>query len=210
MLCLALLIVRFSTLYNFHKLCIDATHVQITTGVASGVAPITVDEKANNSILIVPGANDMLTPADVKSAMQNMKNIGAVLTQLEVPIEATLEALRIARARHWVTIMNPAPAQASLPDELFKLADYFCPNETEAELLTGVAVKDIDTAKDAASKLLARGVTNVLITLGAQGALLVTSSGATHVPAPKVTAIDTTGAGDCFLGAFAFFLASGT
>ena len=106
--------------------------------------------------------------------------------------------------------MNPAPAQASLPDELFLLADFFCPNETEAELLTGVAVKDIASATEAAHKLLARGATNVLITLGAQGSLLVNNSGSSHVAAQRVDAIDTTGAGDCFLGAFAFFLASGT
>lgn len=200
---------HYSTIQNFHKVNVDATHVLITPGVASGVAPITVDEHANNSILIVPGANDRLTPADVAAASGALKGAGALLTQLEVPVETTIAALRLAREMGVRTIMNPAPAQPSLPSELYQLADYFCPNETEAELLTGVPVKDIASAEKAAAVLIQRGARSVLMTLGSQGSLLVTPSESKHVPAPKVNAIDTTGAGDCFLGAFAYFLAAG-
>ena len=198
------------TLHNYETLGFDTRHVLFTDKASTGVAPIWVDETiGNNAIIIVPGANDLLSPADVEAARGAIAQAQIVLCQWEVPLETSLAALRIGRAEGVMTMFNPAPMRTDLPAEAFALSDIFCPNESETELLTGMTVETLAQAEDAAQILLERGVQNVILTLGERGCLLVNREEVQHVPAPSVKAIDTTGAGDAFCGSLAYFLASG-
>lgn len=176
----------------------------------SGVAPIWVDEETGqNSIIVVPGANNTMTREEVRQAAPAIEAAELCIAQLEIPIPCNIEAFTIARAAGSTTILNPAPA-AELPAELLELTDILVPNEPEAELLTGIAVKDRDSAAKAARALQERGVKTVVITLGAQGAYALRPDGTEIlVEAPPVKAVDTTGAGDCFIGSFSYFLAQG-
>lgn len=183
--------------------------VRTSTGVSSGVAVITVAETAENSIVVIAGANGQVSAADVEAAQDVIAASRVLVCQLEVPLAATLAAMRRARAAGVFTLFNPAPAVASLPDELFQLSDLCCPNETEAELLTGIRIQTTGDAEAAARKLLARGAANVVVTLGARGSLLVNEATVEFVPAVPVKAVDTTGAGDAFVGSLAYFTAQG-
>ncbi|MFN2167344.1 MAG: ribokinase [Anaerolineae bacterium] len=197
------------TLRNYSSVGIDTAHVHVTDEAFSGVASIAVDEAGNNSIIIVAGANDRLTEAEIEAARPQLTSSAVLVCQLEVPLPITLAALRMARDAGVTTIFNPAPARPDLPDEFFTLSDIFCPNETEAELLTGLPVTSVDEAVVAARRLLERGPRQVILTLGEKGSLLVTPEAVRHVAAPPVTPIDTTGAGDAFVGSLAYFLAGG-
>lgn len=198
------------TLKNYETLGFDTRHVLFTGEASTGVAPIWVDESTgDNAIIVVTGANDLLSPADVEAARAAIADAQIVLCQWECPLETSLAALRIGREEGVMTIFNPAPARADLPAEAFELSDIFCPNETETELLTGMTVDTLAQAEDAAQKLLERGAKNVILTLGERGCLLVNRDEVQHVSAPQVKAIDTTGAGDAFCGSLAYFLASG-
>ena len=192
------------TLENFRAHGVDTTHVTFTEDAFSGVAPIAVDPDGRNAIIIVTGANDLLSLDDLERARPAIAAADVVVCQLELPVETTLSALRIAREEGVRTIFNPAPARHDLPDELFRLSDVICPNEPETELLTG-----IPAGEGAARELLARGVGAVALTLGDQGCLLVEGDSVTEVPVEPVRAVDTTGAGDAFVGALATFLAAG-
>ena len=198
-----------NTRKNFEEWGVDTTHVLFTDQAFSGVAPIAVDEAGNNSIIIVTGANDLLTEAEIEAARPAIAASQILVCQLEIPLEITLAALRIAREEGVTTIFNPAPARSSLPPELYTLSDIFCPNEPETELLTGMPVTTIEEAKAAAHVLLERGTGSVILTLGERGSLLVTPEETTHVPAQPVKALDSTGAGDAFVGSLAYFLAIG-
>jgi len=192
------------TLENFRAHGVDTTHVTFTEDAFSGVAPIAVDPDGRNAIIIVTGANDLLSLDDLERARPAIATADVVVCQLELPVETTLSALRIAREEGVRTIFNPAPARDDLPDELFRLSDVICPNEPETELLTGMPA-----GEGAARELLARGVGAVALTLGDQGCLLVEGDSVTEVPVEPVRAVDTTGAGDAFVGALATFLAAG-
>jgi ribokinase len=197
------------TLDNFRAQQIDTRHVGIADNQTSGIAPIWVDETTGqNRIIVVPGANALLSASDVDAAAQAIERAHVVVCQLETPVDATRRAFAIARRAGAVTLLNPAPA-APVPDDVLALTTYLVPNETELAALSGDDVRTIDDAHAAATQLLPRGIDRVLVTLGAQGCLLVTASGATHVTAPAVRAIDTTGAGDAFIGAFGYFLGAG-
>ena len=196
------------TLRNYKSHGIDTTFVTFDSEHASGVAPIFVDDHAQNFIVIVSGANDQLSPADVRAATQAILAADVLICQLEIPVESTLEAFRIAKSGNVRTILNPAPA-APLPDELVRLADFCAPNETETELLTGASIQNLQDAQLAADKLLARGVGTVILTLGNRGVLLVERNVTEHVPSVQVNAIDPTGAGDSFIGSLAVFLGEG-
>jgi ribokinase len=198
-----------NTLKNFQEWGVDTQHVLFTDQAFSGVAPIAVDSEGHNSIIIVTGANDLLTEAEIEAARPAIAAAQVVVCQLEIPLEITLAALRLARQEGVMTIFNPAPAQASLPDELYRLSDIFCPNETETELLVGQPVETVAEAESAARVLLERGAGQVILTLGERGSLLVTAGDTSHVPVPSVKAMDSTGAGDAFVGSLAYFLASG-
>jgi len=187
---------------------IDTRHVQITPGVSSGVAPIFVEHSGQNRILVVKGANDRLTPRDVDNAADLLRQADCIVLQLEVPLETVYYTLRMARARGIRTILNPAPAQP-LDLEAASYADYVVPNETEAEALAGMPVRDLEDARACAQRLLAGGLRRVIVTLGANGALCAGEDGIRHIAPFAVNAVDTTGAGDAFIGSFAFFLASG-
>lgn len=197
-------------LNHYQQLTFDTRYVLMTEEAATGVAPIWVDEgSGNNAIIVVTGANDLLSAADVEAAQEAIVDAQVVLCQWECALEASLMALRIAKAAGVMTIFNPAPARAALPAEAYQLSDIFCPNETETELLTGQPVTTLAQAEVAARLLVERGARQVILTLGERGSLLVTAEEAVHVPTTAVQAIDTTGAGDAFCGSLAYFLAAG-
>jgi len=184
-----------ATLKNFASAGIDTSQVKITQGVSTGVAPIFVDRSGQNRILVVKGANDLLKPDDI--APEIIRRADVVVLQLEIPLETAGHTLRLARSVGVRSILNPAPAQ---PVDLAD-ADYVIPNESELETLTGVPVHDAGSARIAAGKLKGR----VIVTLGANGSLCCGE----HFPPHKVEPIDTTGAGDAFIGSFACFLGEG-
>jgi ribokinase len=198
-----------NTLKNFQSWGVDTRHVLFTDQAFSGVAPIAVDPEGHNSIIIVTGANDLLTLEEIEAARSTIAAAQIVVCQLEIPLEITLAALRVARQEGVTTIFNPAPARPELPGELYQLSDIFCPNESETELLTSRPVNSLEEAEAAAHVLLERGAGTVILTLGERGSLLVTAEDSTQVPATPVKALDTTGAGDAFVGSLAYFLAAG-
>ena len=195
-------------LENLRAHGVDTTHVHRTDDAASGVAPIAVDTSGTNAIIIVTGANDLLTHDELEAARPTIAAASVLVCQLEIPLPLTHRALRMAREEGVVTILNPAPARAALPDELYGLADVLCPNEPETELLTGGSVTG-RTAVARAELLRERGAGAVVLTLGERGCLVVDDLGVTDLPADVVDAIDTTGAGDAFVGSLAHFLALG-
>jgi ribokinase len=197
-----------ATIANFAARGIDASHVRITPGVSSGVAPIFVDSAGQNRILVVKGANDCLMPADIGAAADVLRSAACIVLQLEIPIDTVYYTLRFA-SRHGIpAILNPAPGQ---PLDLSELANaaYVIPNETEAEALTGMPVNNLHEARACAIHLLKAGVPRVIITMGANGALCATHDSVEHLAPYPVDAVDTTGAGDAFIGSFATFLAAG-
>jgi ribokinase len=197
-----------ATIENFKKLGIDATHVKQIEGVSSGVAPIFVEPNGQNRILVVKGANDLLKPADVDASSDLLKTVDCVVLQFEIPLETVYHCAALARKNGIRCIVNPAPAQPVDLDALAGL-DYFVPNETEAGTITGMPVRNVDDAKKCAEKLLSGDIKRVIITLGANGSLLAGRDGMEHVPAFNVNSIDSTGAGDAFIGSFAVFLGEG-
>jgi len=197
-----------ATIKNFASFGIDTTHVKILPGVPTGVAPIFVDPSGQNRIIVVKGANDRLLPADVDAAAAQLRGVDTIILQFEIPLETIYHTVRFARANNIRCIVNPAPA---LPADLGELAaaDYFIPNETEAELIGGQPVRTVEEAVACANALLRKGFRKVVLTLGARGSLLADKSGAVHVAPYAVTAVDSTGAGDAFIGSLAVFLAEG-
>jgi ribokinase len=196
------------TVHNYRQNGIDARYVLRDVERPTGVASIVVDGDAQNCILIVSGANAGLSPEDVRAAHEVLTSAGVVLGQLEVPIETTQEAFRLARTAGVRTILNPAPA-AVLPSELLRLTDLCIPNESEAELLTGQRVTTPTEAESAAQAILRRGPGAVLVTLGSQGVLLVERERVELIPAMPVRAVDASGAGDAFIGSLAVYLVEG-
>lgn len=194
---------------NLMREGIQAEYVFTSAGMSSGVAVITVEESGQNSIVVIAGANGMVSPEDVAHARPAIASAQVLLCQMEVPMAANLAALRLARAANVTTIFNSAPVSGEIPAEVYQLADIFCPNETEAELLTGIPVHTLDDARLAAALLLERGAGAALITLGPRGSLYATAAADEHIPVEAVTAVDTTGAGDAFVGSLAHYLASG-
>jgi ribokinase len=196
------------TIENFKKLGIDTTHVKLTDGLSSGVAPIFVEPNGQNRILVVKGANNAVTPSAVDEAAETLKSVDCIVLQFEIPLETVYYAVAFARKHGIRCIVNPAPAQSIDMHALAGL-DYFVPNESEAETITGLPVCNIDDAKKCAEKLLAADIRRVIITLGAQGSLLAGRGLSEHIPPYSVTSVDSTGAGDAFIGSFAVFLGEG-
>ena len=195
------------TLDNLRAQYVDATHVARVPG-SSGVAPIWVEPDGTNRIIVVPGANDAVDPDAAAAAIRSMGRLDVVIGQLEIPQRVTLAAFRAARERGVVTILNPAPA-AALDPELLQAAHWLIPNETEFAILA--EVDSLDPGDDGLIAAFARRIDpRLLLTLGSRGAALVSAVGdVERVPATRVKAIDTTGAGDAFVGAFAVGLAAG-
>jgi ribokinase len=180
----------------------DDTCVSTENSAATGIAIIEVEDSGQNTIIVAPGANAHVTCDDVDEARSIVASSQAVIAQLEIPLDTVGYALNMAHAAKVLTILNPAPAQP-LSTELLSVVDLLVPNETEAAQLTGVEVKDEAGAEQAARQLQERGARAVVITLGERGALALNAQGARRVPAFRVKAIDTTAAGDAFVGALA-------
>jgi ribokinase len=197
-----------ATVENFRSFGIDTRNIQITRAVSSGVAPIFVDAAGQNRILVVKGANDRLSADDIDSAADVLKAADFIILQLEIPLETVYHTLRFAREHNIRTILNPAPGQA-LEAGKMAMADYLIPNETEAEAITGIPVQSVEDARSCACRLLGNGSRRVIITLGANGALFAAGDEMNHVASFPVTAVDTTGAGDAFIGSLGCFLARG-
>jgi len=197
-----------ATVKNFASLGIDTAHVRIVDGASSGVAPIFVESNGQNRIIVVKGANDLLKPADVDAAADVLKKVQTIVLQFEIPMETIAYTVQFARKNGIRCIVNPAPAQPIDAKQL-NAADYLIPNETEAEVITGLPVHSIDEAKKCAAALLQQGFRKIILTLGSRGALLASPEGSDLIPPFTVTPVDTTGAGDAFIGSFAVFLAAG-
>ena len=187
---------------------IDAREVKALASTHTGVASIWVEDDGQNRIVLAPGANGLLDPASVARASTMIDMAGMLIVQLEVPIAAVQAAIDRAVAAHVPVLMNPAPA-APLPDSMWAQIDILVLNETEATAYAGIPVTDPNSAAEAGAQLRARGPDRVLVTLGAQGVVVVDGGGARHTPAKKVKAVDTTAAGDTFIGAVATALCEG-
>lgn len=181
---------------------IDVAAIVVAQDRPTGTAAIVVDDNAENTIIVVPGANGGLTSEDVRTASPAIENAQVLLCQLETPIAATLTAFHIARGAGVRTILTPAPA-VELSDELLQLCDLCIPNHVELELLTGRRIDGIGDTESAARELLRRGIGTVVVTQGSRGAFVVGPNGSTHIPALAVNAVDSTGAGDAFTAALA-------
>ena len=173
----------------------------------SGVALITVDSKAENSIVVASGANADVTVSDIDSVADIIKSSGILLLQLEIPMDAVVRAAEIAFEAGVQVVLNPAPA-TSLPAELLKCVSILIPNETEASAISGIDINNLETASAAAERLKGMGVREVIITMGSRGSM-VCDGECTFVPAVKVNAVDTTAAGDTFCGGVCVALSEG-
>jgi ribokinase len=189
-------------LAGFRKDRIETNYIRRDADAPSGVALIFVGKDGQNSIAVAGGANARLSPADVRKASKAFNNADTVLMQLESPLETIIEAARMSAKARLRVILNPAPARR-LPGELLRLTSILTPNESEAEILSGVRVSNQSSAARAADRLLSRGVRTVIITLGAHGALVATNESKQLVRGIKVKAVDCTAAGDVFNGALA-------
>jgi ribokinase len=197
-----------ATIKNFEKLGIDTTHVRLVPGVSSGVAPIFVEPNGQNRIIVVKGANDEIKPADVDAAADTLKHSDCIVLQFEIPLETVYYTIHFARKHGIRCILNPAPGQPIDIKQLTGL-DYFIPNESEAETISGMPVRNLDDAKRCATQLVSSGIRRVIVTLGANGSLIAGSDVMEHLPAFTLNCVDSTGAGDAFIGSFATFLGEG-
>jgi ribokinase len=187
---------------------VDISMVKMVADIATGIASITVDSGGNNSIIVVPGANNMLSPSDIDKSIDVIKDSNVVVAQLEVPIGTVCYVMKTAKQMGKLTILNPAPA-TELEDELLADVDILIPNDTELEILSGIKVKDEADILRAAQVLLGKGVRELIITLGSKGCMHVNKAGNKIYPAYEVTAVDTTAAGDSFIGAIAVAINEG-
>ena len=188
---------------------VDTSAVVIAEGISSGLAIVMVDGRGENSICVVAGANGQVQPEDMDAQEELISKAKVVVLQLELPVPTVLQAIKLARKHGVMTILDPAPALTDTPPELLKV-DMITPNHIEAGLMAGEPVADVRSAKTVAAALLAHGPEAVLVTIAEKWAVLVDKSGnIRHFPAPKVSIVDTTGAGDAFTGALAAAFARG-
>lgn len=192
-----------NTIQNFKKYKVDTTFVEKVPHMSSGVAPIFVDKSSQNSILIIKGANKCLLPADIDKAADSLKECSLFVLQLEINLETVYYAIQFANTHQIPVLLNPAPATKDLDIAMACKCDFFVPNETELAILTGMPVKTEAEIQQAANVLLEQGLKNVIVTMGQRGAMWLTKEQTQCVPAYKVNAVDTTGAGDAFIGCFA-------
>ncbi|XP_013865468.1 ribokinase [Austrofundulus limnaeus] len=194
---------------NFKDNGVYTDFVWQTSDAATGAASITVNDAGENAIVIVAGANMLLGSEELQQALPAIRKAKVLVCQLEINPQISFQALQMARDNKVKTIFNPAPAIPDLDHSFYRVSDVFCCNESEAELLIGCSVNNVEEARHAAQELLKRGCGAVVITLGPQGCVVLKAQekASTHVPANAVTAVDTTGAGDSFIGALAFYMA---
>lgn len=191
-----------NTIANFKKAGIDTKYVQKVQGVSSGVAPIFVDKSGQNSILIIKGANKYLLPADIDAAADDLKKCQLIILQLEISLETVYYAIEFGKKHGISVLLNPAPATKELNIEQVCQCDFFMPNETELAILTGMPVSTLDEVEAAAQTLIDRGLKNIIVTLGGHGSLWLSKEGKHMVKPFKVNAVDTSGAGDAYIGCF--------
>jgi len=197
------------TIKNLALAGVDTRHVKRVAGRSSGVAPIMVEPSGENSILIVKGANADLSPADVERAAEDLKACDLILLQLEIPLETVYATIAFGKRHGVKTVLNPAPATPELDPERVRDVSFFIPNETELAILTGMPVGTEEEIGKAAFSLVEKGVETVIVTLGSRGALLTTGLGVRRIAPVRVEPVDTTGAGDAFVGSFARYFGGG-
>lgn len=196
------------SLSNFNEEGVNTEYVTLSENAPSGVALITVDQAGNNVIVVAPGANNELSTGDIENARDAIASAAVLVAQLEVPLETVEFAARLAKSCGVTFILDPAPAQ-KLDSKFLSMVDILKPNETEAQILTGIEVADEDSARKAAAGLLEQGVGAVILSMGSKGYLLATGDETEFVPAIVVDAVDATAAGDAFTGSLALGLARG-
>lgn len=196
-----------NTIRHFKEEGLDTSGVMVSKK-PSGVALITVDESAENSIVVASGANNDYTEEDIRSIKGFIDECDILLMQLEIPVPAVLEAARIGHEAGKTVVLNPAPA-IDLPEEIFKHISLFIPNENELEKYSGVKVTGAESAAKAAKALMDKGVGDIIVTMGSKGSLICQGEETSFVSARKVEAVDTTGAGDCYCGALCVALSEG-
>ncbi|XP_034530601.1 ribokinase isoform X2 [Notolabrus celidotus] len=194
---------------NFKDNGVNTDFVGQTSDAATGAASIIVNSAGENAIVIVAGANMLLGGEELQKALPAIRRTKVLVCQLEISPQTSLQALRLAQENKVKTIFNPAPAIPDLDAGFYRASDVFCCNESEAELLTGSSVVNVEDARRAGQELLKRGCRSVVITLGPQGCVVLEAKESTskHVPTAATIAVDTTGAGDSFIGALAFYMA---
>ncbi|WP_334329548.1 ribokinase [Companilactobacillus sp. HBUAS59699] len=195
-------------LENFRKSGIDTTGIGVGD-CNSGVAPIFVDPSSDNRIIVIKGANNELTPEVLDQYEDKIKNSKLIVLQQEIPLETNYHAIDLAVKNDVPVLLNPAPANKDLNLKYVSKVEFFSPNETELATLTGLPTDNLDEIKIAANALIEKGVGNIIVTLGSKGALWVNKEHSEIVPGKKVAAIDTTGAGDSFIGSFAHYFTEG-
>lgn len=193
---------------GFKKEGIDTNHIIKDNDAPSGVASIILDKSGQNTIVVAPGANNLLSPEDIKESSEAFEKAAMVLIQLEIPIATVLFSIKMAHQLGKRVILNPAPAN-NLPDEIYPFIDVITPNETETELLSGIKITDEQSVSKAADSFLEKGVKNVIITLGEKGAYFKNKDFDMLVPAHHTDVVDTTAAGDTFNGALTVAMAEG-
>lgn len=194
-----------NTIQNLQNFGINTEFTSKVPGTPSGVAPIFVDPESKNRILIVKGANQHLLPKDIDLAAARLKECSLIVLQLEIPLPTIYRAIDFGNEHHIPVILNPAPAARELDFDYICKCDFFMPNETELEILTGMPVETEEQIRDAAAFLIGKGVKNLIVTMGSRGVLWVTKDYVHHIEAHSVDAIDTTGAGDAFIGCFSHY-----
>lgn len=187
---------------NFQNHHIDMSLVKTAKDTSNGIATIVVESSGQNRILINPGANEKLTPEDIEEAGAELAECGLFVLQLEVPLETVYAAIRFAKKHGIKVLLNPAPASRELSLDMACQCDFFVPNETELSILVNKPVDTVAQVQEAAQSLVAQGLTNVIVTMGSRGSLLVNKDETQLVPSLKVEAVDSTGAGDAFIGCF--------
>jgi ribokinase len=196
------------TVKNFTSIGVRTSGVRVIADAPTGAALILVTPDGENRIIVASGANDLLRPADVDAAASLLSGADMVLLQFEVPLETIYHTIRLAKTHNVRCMVNPAPALAA-DLSMLALAEYLILNETEAEVITGKHVQTEADIEACVTSLLNSGIRRVILTLGGRGAILASHSGRVHVPAFPVSTVDTTGAGDAFIGSLAVFLTEG-
>ena len=182
----------------------DMSHILYDIESTAGIAMIRVDETGQNSISFTPGANQLLTPEDVKNHEELFENCDILLITMEISLDTVYEAIRMANEKNMTVILDPAPApEKGIPKEIARMVDFVKPNETEAQVLTKIPVTNQSQAEQALKALVEYGFKNPIITLGKEGAITYIDGNICRIPIPTVESVDTTAAGDVFLGAFA-------